>query len=397
MLTRCINKQDGDHFAFLFFIISAFFIQTIFFEDYIVRKFLILIPSLLGALYLLYLNRDTNLALLPKWMKHRYAKIAWTCFVMLLVTLIAAYRLLLISDGTRLDFSRFDLIAIFAAGVLPSLAACVAWILFDHDKGGLGKFLWRWGIILGISTLTLNIGLNMEYVWTNQTYTERDAMIQIESVVDHKYVFGGGYQLGFTLYNNMLPIVENQMVYCKYVVDTPDSYVLDYAEEDEETRNRIDNEWFFGSDESLILFKTIERNFQTFGRAKDMGLFVVAPKQDIVKTYQEKYEAEKENYYDLIEAFNHTIGLSSEQIKEYQSAISSSRTEMEAANIYPDIYEDIQRDITQNIYVSIHGNIYGDVYAVLYGDIYGNIYGDLHVKPQGEIFGTIYGRKLYKD
>ena len=398
IILRCLNKKNAEHYVLLCSLPLAFLIQTIFFEDYIVRKFLILVPSLLGTIYLLYLNRNIEFPPLPKWMKSQAVKTLWTYLVASFIILIAVYRLILISDGTADDFSRYDKVLVFAVGVLPSIVACGAWTFFDSNKQTWKQFLWRWGLVLGISTCLLNLGMIAKHVIIHPTYTERDAMIQIADKVDHKYVFGGGFQLGYTLYNNMFPIVERPEVFSQYVLETPDSYVLDYKEVDNYLRNNFDNVWFENSDQSLRVVETLERNFSTFGRVLSMALYEVAPKTEIVAEYRSAYIAKKEAYVKLLAEYKNATNQTDAEIEDYHRRIDEAKAEMkDAENVYPDIHEDIFEDVTQDVYISIYGTIYGDIRAKIYGDIYGDVFGDLYVKPSGRILGTVYGKIQYAE
>ena len=398
LIWRCFDKKYADHYVLLCSLPLAFLIQTICFEDYIVRKFLILVPSILCTIYLLYLNQNIEFPPLPKWMRSQTAKTFWSCIVASFILLVAAYRLILISDGTAEDFSRYEKILVFAAGVLPSIIACGAWIFFDTDKDTIKRFILRWGLILGASTLLLNLGMIAKQVILNPTYKERDAMIQIANKVDHKYVFGGGFQLGYTLYNNMLPIVESPAVFCQYALETPGSFVLDYKEVDGYIRNQFDNIWFKNSDQSLRIVETLERNFSTNGRVFNMALYEVAPKAEIIAEYRSEYIAKRDAYLDLLTQYKNATNLSEEEADDYLRRIDEAKAEMEGtANIYPDLHTDIFEDVTQDIYTSIYGSVYGDIRANIYGDIYGDVFGDVYVKPTGRILGTVYGKTLYSE
>ncbi len=397
LILRCFDKKNGEHYALLLALPLAFLFQTIFFEDYIVRKFLLLIPSLLGALYLLYLNTNIEFTPQPKWMKSRDAKTVWACAVALMIGLIAVYRVVLISDGTGQDFSRIDQVLVFVFGVAPAVIACAAWIRFDPNRVSAKRFFWRWGYVLGVSTILLNLGMSAKHIWLNPTYSERDAMIQIADKVDQKYVFGVGYQLGFTLYNNMLPIVETPAVFVEYVLETPDSYVLDIKEDDAETRKQIDNIWFSSSDQTLRIAETLSRSFSTNGRVFDIALLELAPKMETIIAYKDAYMRKQNAYAALVCEYNSALNLSSADETDYQIKIEQAKRAMEAADVYPDVHTNIYGDVVQDLYASVYGNIYGDVRAKIYGTIYGEVYGDIYIKPEGEIFGIVHGKLLYNE
>ncbi len=398
LLLRCFDKKHGEHYTVFLALMLALLIQTIFFEDYIVRKFLVLIPAILSPIYLLYLDRKVEFDSLPGWMKQSNTKTAWRCFVLLMIVFIAVYRLFIVNDDTKLDFSSFDKIWIVILGLVPAVTACVAWIWFDPNKKSIKRFFWRWGYVLGVSTILLNLGMNAKHIWLNPTYSERDAMIKIADKVDHKYVFGVGYQLGYTLYNNMLPLVETPETFSEYMFDTPDSFVLDYAGEDEASRNQYDDIWFKYSDQSLMINMRLKRNFSTSGETLDMALLELAPKADIVARYRNAYIHKRIDYLDLVDEYYAAQNLSEEEKQDYWSRIDEAFAEVEAASeVYPDLHRDLLGDITDEIYVMVYGNIYGDIRAVIYGDIYGNVYGDIYVKPEGKIYGEVYGELLYSE
>ena len=70
----------------------------------------------------------------------------------------------------------------------------------------------------------------------NPTYSERDAMKELAQIVDGKYVVGS-YQVGYGLYNNMLPVVTTPDEIVKMMEGDEEILLLDYEDKHAGMRN----------------------------------------------------------------------------------------------------------------------------------------------------------------
>ena len=100
----------------------------------------------------------------------------------------------------------------------------------------------------------------------NQTYTEKEAMIELGEVADGK-IIAGEYENGFTLYNDILPLLNTTEKLTDYVKENPDLLFFDYS-----------NARSFSKDPNSIYqqikeVERFERAYQTFGKKRSVSLY----------------------------------------------------------------------------------------------------------------------------
>lgn len=389
-----VKKKDINVF-FLFGSVLSFLLQTMVSEDYIVRKLIVIYPYFIFLIFLAYYNRKEFLNTI---IKRKNLITIYLFFTGIFCISALVFRLFIVRDGTVLDFSISDKLLIIILGLVPTLIFMIKSI-YEIHKNKLNNNLIICGFLMIFSmAIVLNITLITKFTVASPKFSERDAMIELADKVNGKYVVGN-YQIGFTLYNNMKPIYENYNVYSTIMKRNKDVLYLDYEDKVPGIRKFLDYTIFKDSKYTAVPIYEVKRGFQTFGQVKNMSLYKVALKRDVVKAYRDDYMQREKAYNQKREQLLKTLeGLSYDEYRREKARIEneiSKDKETLGSNPYPDSYGNIFGDVMKEIYVDIHGDIYGNIKAPIYGNIYGNIYGDVEKEIKGKVYGTIYGKMLY--
>lgn len=356
-------KDKDDHAIFPVFIILSFMMQTLVVNDYIFRKFIIVYPMIIVYFLMVYYRKDEYKEWISKVFSTKKGKIIGSSYSLLVacgMLSIVWYRLYYTINDSATDYTFGFKLFIFVLGLVPALIIIAG---FTY-RCWTSKLDFTKGIMFAFTTIVfMNAALLLKFVLINPTYSERDAMKELAQIVDGKYVIGS-YQVGYVLYNDMLPVVATPNEIVNMMEGDEDILLLDYEDKDIGMRNYFDNYIFKNSEYTAYPIWHIQRKFQTFGQKRNMCLYKIKKKEEVIKEYQEA------NIVDI----NQNM-LYANNIGDY----------------YSDINDDIYVDILGNIYGNIYGDIYGDIQGDIYGDIYGNIHGDIYGDIWGEKYGKIYG------
>lgn len=246
------NKTD-DLIILSLAMIIAMFLQTLFSEDYIVRKALIILPVFVIILYYSiysYCKQCTEIPLKIKFILNFISVIGGIFAVV--------YRLFFINNQTNLDFSLKDRIILITLISSFSVILVIGQLNKKHVKLMFYSLI---AIIVGANSLFV-----LKYNWMNQTYLDKEAMIDLNDRVGEGYVLGE-YINGFTLYNDLKPILHTQETLFKYMKDSQELYYFDYS--DYNTYN-LDDDHLNNYVEKVAQYP---RLFQTFGTCREMALF----------------------------------------------------------------------------------------------------------------------------
>lgn len=247
-----IHKTDSSVIG-AFAMIFALLLQTLFSEDYIVRKELVILPPFVIVLYYVIVCYIEGYKVIP--LKIRIVLNVLSSLVGIFVVL---YRLFFIGNKTNFDFSINDRNILFF--LISSY--CIV-LLFDGFKTNYTKFTILFLLIITFGVNTIFI---VKYNWKNQTYCDKFTMLDLNERIGDGYVLGE-YINGFTLYNNLKPLLHTQDTLFKYMINSQELYYFDYSDYD--TYNLKENYL------NNHVKKTIQypREFQTFGLCREMALF----------------------------------------------------------------------------------------------------------------------------
>lgn len=406
MVPCLVYKIVKEKESTLFFLLAAplsFLLQTMVTEDFIWRKFLVIAPYFTYIIFWGALQKVGLYSLCNKWVAHwENRKTSWLNVVFIWVgrlympmtvaftLLMVMFHLKITNDLAKLDFTVIDKFLIMGVGVVPIVIWCglTLWQRYRKKAASLKMSI----LLLGGSTLLLNLFMLTIHVWQNPTFEERDMMISLSDDydLDGKYVIGD-YVMGLTLYNDLRYVTDSHLNYAERLIENSDLLMIQYATDSQGMREYFDNTIFSPySAYTAKQVKTIPGTLQVHGKIKDFALYKAERREVVVKDMKEKN--------------NQTVlSLQEELAKLEKNNSEYSTNELHAMKIkiterlnkiydpYPARYEDRRGDVVVPIYVDTYGDIYGNIYAPVYGRIFGSVYGNIEAPIYATIFGDVYG------
>lgn len=255
----CIKKiyKDKDiNILFLLVLIISLFLQTLFSEDYIVRKALVIYPV---VIYLVFVFLS-DFKVYDKLFKNNL----WILVITILSGLImynAFYRTRFIKNGTNLDFTKKDKILVFIMAVCAIITMLSMRIIKSSKKK-------RKCIFAGLFAVTLlNVLFIVKYNFLHITYSEKEIMQTLGEVADGKIVCFS-FEYCITLYNDVKPLVCGESKMTEYMRENPDMYYYGFS----------DFPTFNNNPESInqhvqYVYLFEDRLFKTFGVQRDFALY----------------------------------------------------------------------------------------------------------------------------
>ncbi|MBR0090680.1 MAG: hypothetical protein IJP92_03165 [Lachnospiraceae bacterium] len=290
-IVRMIWKRRDRNLLFLFMIVLCFLLQTFLSSDTITRKIIVIYPTIMSLIYVFFasgevdelqhFNTEGN-------EKKRDKRGTAICIIVLVVggvnTLISFFYRTMIYDWTEGDFDQPTILILAAFQLIPVLFAGILGVYGIVRNNKITPLIIQKQrevfYFLGALACISNLVLIAKYYWIRPEYSERDSMIELAEYVDNKYVLGGGFQLGFTLYNEMKPVVNIPEETLKTAKTIEDSIYFDYEYVGED-RIEYFKKYFFmveDTDVDFLPIHIIERRYQTFGTARNMCLYRLVEK-----------------------------------------------------------------------------------------------------------------------
>lgn len=263
LIKRAFKATGGPLLALVATVIG-FFAQTIISDDFVVRKAIVIFPALLLLFYCGYLWALKQCGVQPRIGKRVVVFVAFL-FAVAVMVYVTYFRLFRANSPTfsKLDYSEFDIVLLLLNCALSIIVAAVFLfgVMMDHRKTVVAS---AFGAIL--ICITVNLCLVFNYNIINQTYTEKEAMIELGEVANGK-VIAGEYENGFTLYNDILPLLNDSQTLTSYIRENPELLYFDYS-----------NARSFSSDPKSLYrqieeIAQFERAYQTFGKKRSMSLY----------------------------------------------------------------------------------------------------------------------------
>lgn len=247
---------------------GCLFLQTLYTEDFIFRKYILVVPCLIFLLYfgiqeVALINwKDINLI----------KKISILCYMLLCFSLcvfLLYYRFVQIGDGSIADYSIMDikiLLYINIIFLIVSFVGITVFLFFNHFKIWHISILWCF-----ISCIIINAYLDLNYIYGNRTYTDKEVMIELKEFENQKYIVGD-YILSYCLYNEITPVINNYQPMFNAMIEN-DRYFFGYSTEwNTGFKGYIEGE-LEKRDYKLKLIKKFPREQKTFGIHRDMALY----------------------------------------------------------------------------------------------------------------------------
>lgn len=253
-----------DRLIFLLFI-TGMLAQTLFASDFIVRKQIIILPMmvLLGFTAIPSISLDIN-----RGRRRFFPTVIFSSLAICWMLYLVVFRLFRARNSvvTTLDFTRGDrlLFAVVLTGTLVVLLYTV------HALAKRKKI--RSYIVFGAFAgfyLILNLSMIARYNCLDQTYQDRNTMTEIGKLANNEVV-AGDYFVGFTLYNDALPLKNDRNALQSYLAEHPGTYFFDYINANSFTLRPMDT-W-----QNLTVLKEYPRAYQNFaaGSNRHVALYL---------------------------------------------------------------------------------------------------------------------------
>ena len=271
-LLYLIFKKKDDTTLFLLAIYFSLYLQTLVSEDYIIRKYIIIYPVLLFCLAIIiagYPNIKAMIVYIHNRKKLFILSLIYATTCTICCFIIIIFRFYIISNGTQNDFSTTDIFIVLLLGG-GSLVLLLLGVVFLINRKVINKC-----ILLSclICTCLVHVYFDTKYVYFNRTYFEKQCMIDIGKSVGNDYVIGSFFPMGYTLYNDIKPIITSTENMVKLLEKHPNIWCLDYTDKGEYgVRGYLDS-LFINSSYNLINCKDYKRVFNTFGISRDIALY----------------------------------------------------------------------------------------------------------------------------
>lgn len=263
-LLKQVFRTTGGPLLVLFTTVLGFFAQTMVSDDFVLRKAVVILPTLLLLFYccFLWLIKSPG----KQWSIGRKAIIfiasLLACAAMAYVTY---YRLFRANSPTfsRLDYSSFDIVLLLIDCILAVVIVLVFVVAIMANKRNVAAG----SLIVSVAVcIVINSCLVLNHNIFNQTYTEKNAMIKLGEVADGK-VIAGEYENGFTLYNDILPLLNDYETLTRYLKENSDLLYFDYSNARSSSE---DPESLF---QQITEVEQFERAYQTFGQQRSVSLY----------------------------------------------------------------------------------------------------------------------------
>jgi hypothetical protein len=270
-----IIKRD-EVALFILAVIIGFFIQTLYSNDYIVRKMESIFPILI-------FNAGIAIMAIRNMMETRTAgnnKTRLRQFVVNLIvnysiiaglTISYAFRIFIVNDGTALDFGVGDRRAIFI--VLLFAATCLAiqpfLVLPMKTRSSFFKITglcFLFPVMLGGSYFAV------KYIYGANAKSEKAIMLELASLANDEFVLGE-YENGFSLYNRIKPVLQTKEKIREYAMSGKAHLFFDYDFEKSELVSYFYHNVFKGCDVNISKVREFRREFQTFGLKRNVTLY----------------------------------------------------------------------------------------------------------------------------
>jgi hypothetical protein len=275
---HAIIHRKSEAALFVIATIAGLFLQTLYANEYIVRKIIAIFPILIMNIVLAIYHFPEFYVDTRKGSQKSGAgaeKLRLVAMPLLFGSLIvgsAVFRVFIINDKTKLDFSAVDRYLIL---IVASMVAATVFLLFAFrfKKNDESATIRKWlPILFIVFSLPMNAYFSIKYVFANHTYSEKQVMLDIAEYVNGQFVFGE-YENGFSLYNSMKPVLHTYDKIAGYFQEKGAEYYFDYSFQEKDAENFLDNVVFINGNVTVRQIRVFHRNFKTFGISRGVALY----------------------------------------------------------------------------------------------------------------------------
>lgn len=244
--------------------VAGFFLQTVFVQDYVVRKEIVVFPSFI-MLATLFVWKSVDSFGSPK--RSMYSGVLILLYIVsaFFIISLVVLRCFKINNLaiTYLDYSDVDVMALMVVAIATLAVGAVSVFC---SLIGTKKALCVCLACFAVLYIGLNSSFVLRYYVLNQTFTDKQICIDLgERVGDG--VVSGEFENGFTVYNNIHPLLNRSEVLQKYLAEDQAMRYFDYAGM---RHLQVEDNAVIGI---LSADESYARSFEAFGASRDMALY----------------------------------------------------------------------------------------------------------------------------
>lgn len=263
-------KQKDENMLLMVFSYIFLFIQTVISEDYIIRKSIIVVPIIIFMVYIGFFNLEQYVGEWNKKKKFIYSLYVNLCSFLILSIYI--YRFKFMKDGSSDDFSKWDKRIIFVLAVFVVLF--IMNYLMMRIWSGNYINIKIWCILLG-GLLSISIYMNFKFIYSNNTYSDREIMIELQDIPKESNYIVGQYMQSFSLYNDCIPVVNYHDAMKETLLEHKNWLYFDYATNWNPNAENYMEGILAGSGYHLVCEREFERSTKTLGVVRNVALYRV--------------------------------------------------------------------------------------------------------------------------
>ncbi len=253
-------KLKSETHLLLLGISIMFILQSVFTDDWMERKSISIYPVIVISIYLMYLNKGILNKVVSKNIKRNISILIIGIVPCLMYSMVR----IRISRSYYLDFELQDIkvwIISCVAQILILLIILVCW----NKNAFRGKKAFCCAVSGLTVVATMNLYFSVKYVYTYDSYSEKEAMIGIGEIAGDSYV-AGPYSYGYSLYNSIKPVWNVTTLLQNEIDDGMITYYCDYT-------NGPYYVNLMKADRDYYLVESFDRNLIAQGTEFPIGLF----------------------------------------------------------------------------------------------------------------------------
>lgn len=259
-----MSRKRDYVYSFASFSVFGLWIQTLVTEDFIGRKVYVIYMFMLVCILI------SKQEFLMQKVSAKREK-AYVIIVMLFIFYIVYYKIWGITDSSNLDFSNVDIALIISLQLIPGIFIILGRLSNRESK--------KLTLVCVIGSLLFNVCFIGKYIWLNKTFTDKEMMISLGEKYNEQYV-AGAYSMGFSLYNDIKPVVNTKEKYEEFVLDNQELLFFEIGVDVfPYIRKYLDKDIMNDGKYYLLPYEEYERDFLYYGEHLNMMIYIPKEKQ----------------------------------------------------------------------------------------------------------------------
>ena len=261
-----VKKRD-DYIVLVFCMYISFFLQTMYSEDYIIRKYIVITPAVIIMIYYL-LTHFTDI--IQSWGRVKKAiYILYITIISCFIIFVDLYRLKFIEDKSNLDFSWLDKRVIIILSLILTGAFMYLSVIYILKN----KFSLRIMFITYVLMTFINIYMITEHNFRNLTFADRNIMIEMNNIdLPDKYIIGN-YMISFTLYNKYVSVANYYDDMENMLLKNKNWLYFDYSTNWDPQAEIYIESIIKNPEYHLVMYREFKREKSTLGVVRNVALY----------------------------------------------------------------------------------------------------------------------------